>query len=229
MLFSEGPLIQSHNDYEHVRPLQDAIEARADIVEVDVFLVGADLWVAHDRKDLDSRRTLRSLYLRPILTRLEKDEWVPPYLLIDFKTDGNRALPVLRRQIAEFRRFGARAPVFLLSGSRPKLSPIDVPAMQLDGRFTDESASWLTSADWRRTFIPVGGWSGRGEVPPKVTELFQSLKKDRPLVRFWGAPDTPNMWEFLAREGGKNVVINTDRPLAVRRLLEQRARSIIKQ
>jgi hypothetical protein len=226
VLFSDGPLIQSHNDYERVRPLEDALEARADIVEIDLFLVGADLWVGHDRKDLNLRRSLRSLYFKPLLARLERGEWTPPYLLIDFKTDGNAALPIFRKQAEAFRRFGEKAPIFLLSGSRPTLSPRDQELrIQLDGRFGDEPANWLTSADWRRTFIPVGGWNGRGEPPSKVVDLFGSLIPGRKMVRFWGAPDTPAMWEFLAREGGSNVVINTDRPMAVRDFLSRRRES----
>src|SRR5690606_18596078 len=59
------PLAQTHahNDYEHERPLFDALEHGFTSVEADVWAVGDELLVAHDFWELDPDRTLRSLYL----------------------------------------------------------------------------------------------------------------------------------------------------------------------
>ena len=58
--------IHSHNDYDREHPFFDAYKAHAASIEADVFLVDGELYVAHDREDIRSWRTLRNLYLDPI-------------------------------------------------------------------------------------------------------------------------------------------------------------------
>ncbi len=62
-----GPLrrAHAHNDYEHPRPLLDALSHGFTSVEADIHLVDGQLLVAHDPIDLDPSRTLESLYLAP--------------------------------------------------------------------------------------------------------------------------------------------------------------------
>ena len=45
------PAAHAHNDYEHDRPLLDALEHGFTSVEADVWLVDGELRVAHDRED----------------------------------------------------------------------------------------------------------------------------------------------------------------------------------
>ena len=65
------PLQQAHahNDYEHARPLLDALDHGFCGVEADIYLVDGKLLVAHDRKDLRPERTLQALYLDPLRER----------------------------------------------------------------------------------------------------------------------------------------------------------------
>lgn len=56
----------AHNDYEHPRPLFDALEHGFISIEADVHLVGDSLFVAHDPEDIRAGRTLESLYLMPL-------------------------------------------------------------------------------------------------------------------------------------------------------------------
>src|SRR5690349_19196948 len=56
----------AHNDYEHPRPLSDALDHRFGSVEADIFLVGDQLLIGHTPDDLDPTRTLESLYLDPL-------------------------------------------------------------------------------------------------------------------------------------------------------------------
>ena len=53
------PLLRAHahNDYEHERPLLDALDHGFASVEADVWLVDGQLLVAHDREDVDFART----------------------------------------------------------------------------------------------------------------------------------------------------------------------------
>ena len=57
------PNAHAHNDYEHNRPLFDALDHGFTSVEADVFLVDGKLLVGHDREALKPERTLDSLYL----------------------------------------------------------------------------------------------------------------------------------------------------------------------
>src|SRR4051812_48862087 len=65
------PLVHAHahNDYEHPRPLLDALDCGFCSVEADVHLVGGRLLVAHDAAHLRPARTLQSLYLDPLHDR----------------------------------------------------------------------------------------------------------------------------------------------------------------
>src|SRR3954467_2776018 len=58
----------AHNDYEHARPLHDALDAEVFCsVEADIWLVGtSSLLVAHDLSATDPSKTLQSLYLDPL-------------------------------------------------------------------------------------------------------------------------------------------------------------------
>src|SRR5437773_7233099 len=59
----------AHNDYEHKRPLLDALAHGFCSVEADVFLSDGALLVGHERKDLRPGRTLEKLYLDPLAQR----------------------------------------------------------------------------------------------------------------------------------------------------------------
>src|SRR6516165_11995665 len=59
----------AHNDYEHKRPLFDALDRGFCSVEADVYLIDGKLLVAHDRKDVKPDRTLEALYLDPLRER----------------------------------------------------------------------------------------------------------------------------------------------------------------
>src|SRR5438046_202094 len=65
------PLRQAHahNDYEHKRPLLDALDHGFCSVEADIFLVDGALLVGHTRLDLKPGRTLEALYLEPLRQR----------------------------------------------------------------------------------------------------------------------------------------------------------------
>src|SRR5712672_4165891 len=62
------PLVRAHahNDYEHQRPLFDALEHGFCSVEADIYLVDGKLLVAHDRSKVKPERTLEALYLDPL-------------------------------------------------------------------------------------------------------------------------------------------------------------------
>ena len=89
----------AHNDYEHKRPLFDALGHGFCSVEADVHLIDGKLLVAHDRKDAKPDRTLQALYLDPLRERVKANGGrVYPggptvFLLIDVKTPRKTPTP----------------------------------------------------------------------------------------------------------------------------------------
>jgi hypothetical protein len=110
------PRAHSHNDYEHARPLLDALAYGFCSVEADIWLVDGELLVAHDRSGVDARRTLDSLYLRPLWERFQangghiyplgglpnRPEAAAFTLLIDIKNSGAETFRVLDRKLAGY-------------------------------------------------------------------------------------------------------------------------------
>src|SRR5436853_3338582 len=98
----------AHNDYEHPRPLLDALDQGFCSVEADIFLTKDGLLVAHTSFGLKPEKTLQKLYLDPLRERaranqgrIHKDE--PTfYLLIDVKTDAKETYPALAKVLAEY-------------------------------------------------------------------------------------------------------------------------------
>lgn len=113
----------AHNDYEHARPLLDALEHGFMSVEADVHLVEGELLVEHDRKDVKPGRTLEALYLAPLRERIEKNGGrvytktpvgrvtkgpiapgaLPFTLLIDFKTSAEPTYAALKPLLERYR------------------------------------------------------------------------------------------------------------------------------
>src|SRR5437660_5508951 len=87
------PLRQAHahNDYEHKRPLFDALDHGFCSVEADIYLEKGQLLVGHTQDDLRPDRTLEKLYLDPLRQRVRDQggrvyrDGPTLYLLIDVK------------------------------------------------------------------------------------------------------------------------------------------------
>src|SRR6516165_2051580 len=100
--------VHAHNDYEHKRPLFDALDHGFCSIEADIYLVDGQLLVAHERNQVRPDRTLQSLYLDPLRERIKKNGGrVYPNgpevtLLIDLKSDWTEIYPVLRRVLKDY-------------------------------------------------------------------------------------------------------------------------------
>ena len=100
--------VHAHNDYEHTRPLFDALDHGFCSVEADIYLVDGQLLVAHDRAKVKPERTLQALYLDPLRDRVKKNGGrVYPggpecVLLIDEKTRWQTLYPVLRQTLKNY-------------------------------------------------------------------------------------------------------------------------------
>ncbi|MER6977815.1 phosphatidylinositol-specific phospholipase C/glycerophosphodiester phosphodiesterase family protein [Streptomyces carpinensis] len=206
----------AHNDYEHPRPLFDALDHRFGSVEADIYLVGDQLLVAHDPVDLDPRRTLESLYLDPLSARVRADHgsvyqgWRRPplQLLIDIKTEGASTYRELDRHLTRYGHLFTTyahgrvhpGPVTaVISGDRAARAPMEAQSERrafYDGRLSDlgtpAPATFvpLISDNWTQNF----GWLGEGPFPDaerrKLRAIVGQAHADGQKVRFWATPDT---------------------------------------
>ncbi|OLF18158.1 hypothetical protein BU204_07880 [Actinophytocola xanthii] len=212
------PQAHAHNDYEHERPLFDALDHGFTSVEADIYLVGEELLVAHDPEDLDPSRTLRSLYLEP-LRRLVLRGGIYPgrrvefQLLIDLKSEGESTYAALDRLLRSPRyaflwttyrsgRVRTGPVTAVVSGNRPRATMAAQRSRVAfyDGRIADPndlgpgSAATLTplvSDNWTKLFT----WTGAGPMPAaerdRLHGIVRTAHRAGQRVRFWATPDLP--------------------------------------
>jgi hypothetical protein len=220
----------AHNDYEHARPLLDALERGFCSVEVDVFLVNGELLVAHELAQTDPARTLDTLYLDPLLVMheaggIDHATAGPLTLLIDIKSEASATYAAVHERLEAH---AAMLTVFephgvtpgsvtaVISGNR------DRAAMQaqghryaaMDGRLADLDSGApatlipLISQSWFDQFL----WMGDGTLPEedraRLVDFADRAHAEERRLRFWSIPDNPNSWSQLLEAGVD--LINTD-------------------
>ena len=225
----------AHNDYEHPRPLLDALDNGYLSVEADIFLVGGELQVGHNRAELRVGRTLESLYLDPLAARVRKNRgtiYGQPgvlTLLVDLKEDGATMQPVILAHLARYRRMlserrGTRvrdgAVRVVLTGARTE----DCAAG--DGPFFKDGILKNMGDDpWRTPWISDAYFSAlKSDASPltpeghaRLLDLIARTHAAGKRLRLWAAPDGPATWGEL-RDAGVDL-INTDRLAELRAIL----------
>jgi glycerophosphoryl diester phosphodiesterase len=244
------PQAHAHNDYEHDRPLFDALEHGFTSVEADVWLVDGELLVAHDAEDLDPARTLEGLYLAP-LKKLVKGRGRAVYpgydgtfqLLIDIKNTGEATYAAIEKELGDYEELFTRyengtvkdGPVeAVISGDRP-LETMRSATERFgfyDGRMSDlrsgmpASLMPLVSDNWTKVFV----WRGIGPMPEterrKLHEIVDHAHAQGYRVRFWATPDADGpareaVWTELLAAGVDHI--NTDDLAALDAFLTDRA------
>lgn len=221
----------AHNDYEHQRPLLDALDQGFGSVEADIFLRDGELLVAHTPFQLSPERTLKRLYLEPLRQRISANggsvhgDGHPFGLLIDIKSDGQATYRVLHEQLSQYHEMltavtdGIVHPgpvTAVISGNRPVEAVVaDSPRyVGIDGRLSDLESDQpahvmpLISDHWGRHFR----WRGEGDMPiadrQKLDAVVHQAHQAGRRVRFWAIPDKPPVWAALQRAGVD--LINTD-------------------
>lgn len=207
------PMAHAHNDYEHKRPLYDALSYGFRSVEADVYLVDGKLLVAHDRKDVKPSRTLKSLYLDPLQkeVRAGLDGFT---LMIDVKADGAAATRQLISELQPYRWMITtvipRQVKVVVSGAgdREVIAQESSRMLSIDGRIPDlvkpkdRNIAWV-SDNWSNQFK----WNGTGEFTEgvKLKEIVDGAHARGYRLRFWATPEKPPVWKVL-RDAGVDLI-----------------------
>jgi hypothetical protein len=175
---------------------------------------------------------LQSLYLDPLRAWVARHEGAvypggpPLILLIDIKTDGAATYRVLRDVLAQYAdiltsvengKLHEGAVTAVISGNRDwDLIAADHPRYAgIDGRMGDLARNVsaalmpLVSDRWGTHFR----WNGTGDMPAderaRLRELVSLAHQQGRLIRFWGTPEVPELWQELV--DAQVDLINTDR------------------
>jgi hypothetical protein len=218
----------AHNDYQHPRPLWEAIGYKFISIEADIYLVGQDLLVGHDKEDLNEDRSLQSLYLEPLRLYInDRDGWVYPghelILLIDIKSAAEPTYEILRKELTAYSdiltsyssdHVERRAVAVVISGNRPRefMRNEEIRYATYDGRLEDlsgekvENFMILISDNWQSHF----SWRGEGPMPAaereKLSGIIAGAHAKGYKIRFWNLPaDDPacrrTIWTELISAG----------------------------
>jgi hypothetical protein len=230
---SVEPLAQAHahNDYEHDRPLLDALDHGFTSVEADIYLIDGALLVAHDRRDVKPDRTLQKLYLDPLRQRVQANGGSvypggkPFYLLIDLKSEGESTYAALDKVLAEYADIlssvhnGKEEPKAIqavISGACPRetITAAKTRYAGIDGRMGDLESDApahlmpLVSDRWGAHFK----WRGKGAISPeeqaKLKQAVEAAHAHGRRIRFWATPETVEAWTVLQAAGVDHI--NTD-------------------
>ena len=220
----------SHNDYEHNRPLFDALECNFKSIEADVYTVGDSLYVAHDFDKIKPGRTLRQLYLEPLKNEIEKNKGSvygngeEIILFIDIKDDGLKTYQNLHRILTEYESLltsfahGKKKQgsiMVVVSGNRPfeYMQAQTIRYAGFDGRLenldSDISPDLMpvVSDNWPKYFK----WDGKGKMPEtekqKLAELSKKAKQKGYILRFWGTPNKTHELRIAAWRELKNAQV----------------------
>jgi hypothetical protein len=202
----------SHNDYEHTRPLFDALDCHFKSIEADIYSVGDSLFVAHDFNQIKSGRTLRSLYLDPLKKRIGENNGSvygngeETILLVDIKDDAMRTYQLLDKILNNYSDIltsfenGVKkkgSVMVVISGNRSfeymQSQPIRYAGY--DGRLENFDSGIspelmpMISDNWTKYF----SWDGTGRIPSDQKILLQTYANKAAangyILRFWGTPN----------------------------------------
>ena len=236
------PNAHAHNDYEHARPLFDALAQGFTSMEADIHLIEGQLFVVHDRPPkTEGLPTLAELYLAPLQQIISQNQGRvypgysgPFFLMIDIKTGAEQTYAALQPVLRNYAHILSRiendsfipGPVTVfLSGNRP----INTVAQQksryvgIDGRPADLEQGY--SAELMPVISDRYGkhfkWRGDGPMPAEEWAHLQALTSkahaEGKKVRLWASPENEAVWKTLLKAGVD--LINTDRLQELRQYL----------
>jgi len=232
--------VHSHNDYAQKIPFYAAIAREFGSMEADVFLIHGDLLVAHSLSAVTPERTLRKMYVLPLVEQFKKNN-NKPYpspskrlqLLIDIKQTGSGSVREVVKETSLYpgvfdRRVNKLAVQVIITGNRPRPDSFYhyPPNILFDYALEEKldaaqlARVGLVSLDYH-TYCH---WNGVGEFTASDEHILKHLidtahhlgKK----IRFYGAPDNPLAWKVFMQLGAD--YLNTDHIDQIADFLEEK-------
>lgn len=225
-------LKHAHNDYEHPRPLLDALDAKFESVEADVWLDGSEIGVSHDGSPF--KGSLKALYLDPIAERLGANggsvqgDGKTFYLWLDLKQGTPALLELIAGQLSGYSfltRFddaGQTQPgavtVVLTGDAAGKKALVERPAPRPYIRDSNDFSPSDAPADGKWGYYAVNyysfmQWDGAGAIPTtqrkQLENLINGAHATGRRIRIFSNPDTAGYWT-AARDAHVDFV-NTDK------------------
>ncbi len=215
-------ITHSHNDYEQKQPFFAAYNLGFDSIEADLYLKDGELCVAHDKKDVSTERTLRKLYIEPLLAKIKENggypypNKIPLHLLLDLKTQGHEIMQVLDAQLKPYKK-ELRHVKISISGDMPQPEEFQNydKMFSFDGRrnLTYSKKAFKRIYMVSASFTEFGKyWTGKQALPKEVADKISVFVKEmhakNKKVRLWGTPNTKFGFETL--KALKVDVIGTD-------------------
>ncbi|MEO6837907.1 MAG: phosphatidylinositol-specific phospholipase C/glycerophosphodiester phosphodiesterase family protein [Ginsengibacter sp.] len=221
----------AHNDYLHPIPFYTAWNAGFGSIEADVFPVNGILLVAHDKKAIQTQRTLENLYIDPLLKELKKNGNRKVNLLIDIKENYKESLILLQKELKPLKKYlftetNKKPLTILISGERPP--PSEYKNYPRYIFFDDDLRLFHTPGEWKRvglvslSFERYSWWNGENTIPEKdknsLIQVIDSVHNAGKKIRFWAAPDNENSWNLQMKLGVD--LIGTDQIESFSKFLE---------
>jgi alkaline phosphatase len=230
----------SHNDYYQSKPFFTAWENYFASIEADVWAVDGQLYIAHDFEEITPERTLENLYLKPIDSIFKQNNgkaWKNYnetfILLVDFKTSYDPTLDILVKLLQNYLQtfdpnINPNAARIVISGNMPLPENFHhYPSfISFDGRMentytTEQLERIALFSNSIKDYVNLKDYQGQLSTKDEqnLTEYINKAHSLGKKVRFWAAPDEPEVWKKL-KELGVDF-INTDSPAKYYELMSQ--------
>jgi hypothetical protein len=224
----------AHNDYQHKRPLLDALNYGVANIEADIFLYKNELVVAHFMPHFRKSKTLEKLYLKPLLDRYAADSCIytgykkPIVLMIDIKSNSEKTYSKLRVLLEKYKSIltsyddgiiTERSVTVIISGHKPyatmaseksRLAFIDDDLRNLDKTYID-GLCLMSSAKYSQ----ILSWDGKKPIKPEEKErlcnFVANAHRNGRKVRLWAMPQNPVVWTTLM-DCGVDLINSDDLP-----------------
>ena len=210
----------SHNDYEHSLPFYDAYARHFGSIEADVWAIDGTLYVAHNRNQVVRSRTLKTLYLDPLINRIKVNngkaysDGQSLQLLIDLKSSYKDVMPILTKDLRPYRKYfdirnNPNAVRIVISGSMPPPDRLHLydPIFTFDGRLgnrypaKDLRRVTLVSADVQKLVQWEAGKPLDASQQHILRQVIDSVHQQHKLIRFWATPNTDQTYRMLMHLG----------------------------